>query len=436
MTDPNVSTSTARELARFALSGLAALVLLAVVGVFVLRDRGRAEAVRDARNVAELAGRGIVEPALEAGVLDGDAQAIARLDRVVRTRVLTGRAVRVKLWDATGRIVYSDEPRLRGSTYRLQPDEQAVLRQGTVEAEISDLTRPENRFERPEGKLLEVYLGIKGPRGEPLLYEQYLRFSSVAATGRRIWLAFLPAFLGALLVLELVQLPLAGSLVRKVRVALRDREALLVRAVDASQTERRRVARDLHDGPVQDLAGVSFSLTAAAERIGPLSPEAAAELKRAAAATRESMRRLRSLLIDIYPPSLARSGLAAVLDDVVAPARAKGLEVRLDVPDGPRPRLQVETLLFRAAQEAVRNVVAHADARRLEVEVERRDGHVRLRVADDGRGLDAEQIAEQRREGHLGLALLGDLAHEGGGTLEIRPRDGGGTEVVIEVPSP
>src|SRR3954451_1777058 len=435
MTDANATTSTARELARFALSGLAALILLAVVGAFVLRDRGRAEAVRDARGVAELAGRGIVAPALEPGVLRGDPQAIARLDRIVRSRVLTGRTVRVKMWDATGRIVYSDEPRLRGARYRLQTDEQAVLRRGAVEAEISDLTRPENRFERPSGKLLEVYLGIQGPHGRPLLYEQYLRFSSVEASGRRIWMAFLPALLGALLVLELVQLPLARSLVRKVRVALRDREALLLRAVDASQTERRRVARDLHDGPVQDLAGVSFSLAAAAERLRTSAPEAAEELTRAASATRASMRRLRSLLVEIYPTSLARSGLAAVLDDVVAPARARGMDVELDVLDGPRPPLEIETLLFRAAQEAVRNAVTHADARRLEVEVVRRDGHIRLRVADDGRGIDAERAARKREAGHLGLSLIADLAREAGGTVEVGGRAGGGTEVLVEVPA-
>jgi two-component system NarL family sensor kinase len=119
MADANATTSTARELARFALSGLAALVLLAAAGAFVLRDRGRSEAVRDARGVAELTGRGIIEPALEPGVLRGDPRAVARPDRIVRSRVLTGRSVRVKIWDAAGRIVYSDEPRLRGSRYRL-----------------------------------------------------------------------------------------------------------------------------------------------------------------------------------------------------------------------------------------------------------------------------------------------------------------------------
>ena len=97
-----------RVVLQYALSGVAALILLAAAGVYLLRSVGRDEAIRNARQVAELAGRSIVEPALTPGVLERDPDAIARLDQVVRRSILGDRIVRVKIWNADGRIVYSD----------------------------------------------------------------------------------------------------------------------------------------------------------------------------------------------------------------------------------------------------------------------------------------------------------------------------------------
>jgi hypothetical protein len=123
----------------------------------------------------------------------------------------------VKIWLADGTIVYSDEHRLIGSKYSLGTDEQAALRDGTTEAEISDLKRPENRFERRFGKLLEVYLPIRDTAGRELVYEDYERYSSVAASGRRLWLSFAPAILGALALLCLIQIPLAWRATRRLQ---------------------------------------------------------------------------------------------------------------------------------------------------------------------------------------------------------------------------
>ena len=105
-----------------------------------------------------------------------------------------------------------------------------------------------------------------------------------------------------LLVLYLVQVPLAYSLARRLRARQREREELLRRAIDASDLERRRIAADLHDGAVQRLAGVSLSLAASANALGDAEDggEAGGALSRAAAETRETIRELRTLLVDIY----------------------------------------------------------------------------------------------------------------------------------------
>jgi signal transduction histidine kinase len=356
------------------------------------------------------------------------------MDRVIRGRVLSGDVVRVKLWDAGGRIIYSDEHRLIGFRTALSADDVAALRDGTTAAEVSDLSRPENRFERPHKKLLEVYLGIRTAQGHRLLFEAYQRFSSISASGQRLWQRFLPALVGALVLLELAQIPLAYSLARRVRRGQREREALLRRAIDASSIERRRIASDLHDGVVQNLAGVSFGLSAAAEQLphGSTTREAVEE---GAVEARRTVRELRTLLVDIYPPTLQRSGLHAALADLLDGIRSGGCEAHLAVaPDLDLPP-ETEALLFRAAQEALRNVRRHADARRVNLAVETTGSTAVLEVSDDGRGFDTDAAASSAN-GHFGLQMLGDLVGDAGGNFDIVSAPGEGTRVRLEVPLP
>jgi signal transduction histidine kinase len=424
-------TSIGAALTQFAVAGVVAVALLALVGVAVLRSNGTEEATEDAKRVTRIVGLGIVEPELSDGLLRGDPAAVARVDRIVRTRVLRDPVVRVKIWSPDGRILYSDEPRLIGSRYELEQEDREGLRGDAVEAEVSDLSRPESRFERQYEKLLEVYMPIHTPSGQPLKFESYQRFSSVAASGRRTWIAFLPALIGGLLVLWLVQLPLAARLARRIRAGQREREHLLQRAIDASDTERRRIAGELHDGVVQNLAGVSYSLAAAAERREPNGGDPArATLERAADQTRESVRELRGMLVEIYPPSLHQAGLAAALDDVATSLERRGIEVSCSIAADLELPQAAEALLFRVAQEAMRNAAAHSGASHVTVRAERHGRRVWLEVADDGRGFDA---GSERPEGHFGLRLAEDLARDAGGDLTIDSRSGEGTRVRIEL---
>jgi signal transduction histidine kinase len=413
--------------ARYAFSGFAALVVLAAAGVYLLERIGRSEAIRDAKQVTALAGRGVVERELTPALERGDPAAVSRMDAAVRRIVVGGNVVRVKIWLPNGRIVYSDKHQLIGSRYALGADDLAAIAKGKTEADISDLQRPENRFERRFGKLLEVYLPIRDTAGRKLLYEDYQRYSSVAASGRQLWLSFAPAILGALALLWLVQIPLAWRAARKLQRGQADRERLLRHAIEASEAERRRIAHDLHDGAVQDLAGVSYSLTATAES----APEqVAAVMREAAEDTRRTIKELRTLLVDIYPPDLHKTGLAAALRDLVAPLEPRGVAVTLDLSEPILLTEAIETLFYRCAQEALRNVVKHAQADHVLVRVES-DGRVCLTVEDDGVGLPSRGDGE----GHFGLRLLDDLVRDAGGRLEITSRNGKGTRVTVEVPN-
>jgi two-component system, NarL family, sensor kinase len=411
--------------AQFAASGLIATVLIGLFGVALMRRSGTSQAIESAKGLTRLAGEGIVQPSLTGGVLDGDPAALRALDRVVRARVLRGGIVRVKLWTADGRIVYSDEPRLIGARYPVDPSDRAALAEGRLEAEVSDLSRPENRFERGESKLLEVYLPIRGPDGQLLRFESYQRFSSISASGRRLWLAFLPALLGGLLLLQLVNLPLARRMVGRLRASQAQRETLLQRALDASDAERRRIAADLHDGVVQDLVGTAYALSAQAD--GVADPRVAGALREGADQARHSVRALRSLLPEIYPPTLHDAGLAAALDDLAETISARGIATVAVVDEDVELSEATERLLFRAAQEALRNAARHSGATAIRASV---SAPARLEVADDGVGFDPAAVPD----GHFGLRLLADLAHDAGGRLEIDSAPGRGTTVVLELP--
>jgi two-component system NarL family sensor kinase len=368
------------------------------------------------------------------GLLSGDPAAVAAVRRAVEAGVLDRSLVRVKIWTRNGTIVYSDEARLQGTRYELGADERATMDAGRIQAEVSDLSKPENRFERKQGKLLEVYLPIRTPSGERLLFEAYFKYDAVSASGGRIWRSFAPVTLGALVVLELVQIPLAWSLARRLRQRQREREALLLKMLDASDAERRRIASDLHDGVVQDLAGVAYSLAGAA-RQSELPTSTSRDLATSAAEVRDSIKALRSLLVDIYPPNLEEEGLASALSDLLARADARGVSATLDTEGlAEPPSGRATALLYRAVQEALRNVLAHARAQHVFVRVATTHDRAVVEVEDDGVGFDTTVVATSFEGGHIGLRGLTDLIKDAGGAVDVRSKPGEGTTLHVEVP--
>ena len=423
-----------RPVVWFMVAGLAAVTVIGIVGVNIVRRISTDQAIANARDLTEADGRSLQENFTDA-MLAGDADARLSLDRAIRTRLLTHRVVRVKVWDATGRIVASDEGSLVGRRFALGEDEQRILRTGGVSAESSDLTRPENARERRFGHLLEVYVGTHTPSGTPLLFESYLRYETITANGNRMLVAFAPALVGGLLLLWLAQLPLALALERRLRRS-RDREReLLVRAVESSDRERRRIAADLHDSVVQDLAGSSMSLAALARVAHERGdPELAGDIDAQAADLRQRVRDLRTLVVAIAPRRLHDEGLAAALEDLASTVRARGIATHVDVVS-PLPLDRAgEALLFRGAQEAVRNTIDHSTAGHVDIAVANGGGRVRLRVHDDGGGFDAGAPGPRDDDTRLGLALLADLAVDAGGELAVESAPGVGTTVVLEVP--
>jgi signal transduction histidine kinase len=361
---------------------------------------------------------------------------VRKVDDVVVARVLSDESiVRVKIWSPGGRVLYSDEPAEIGGRYALGEEEQRLLRTGGAEVEVTDLSRPENALDRQQGRLLEAYTRIRTPSGKALLFEIYQRFGSVTSDARRLLKALAPPILGAIGLILLIQVPLFWSLMRRLQRSHEQREGLLANAVTSSRRERRRVASYLHDGPVQELAGLAFSLAPVADDAASRGAEREATVVRTVIdRLRGTVRDLRALLVDLHPPTLASAGLDAALRDLVSPLSARGTKVELRVDGDERLDPDTQALVYRVAQEAVRNVIGYADASNVSVEVGVVDSTARLLVADDGRGFGPETRERRRTEGHLGLSLVEELAQQAGGSLAVDSSEGAGTRVRLEVP--
>jgi signal transduction histidine kinase len=423
--------STGRLVARLALGIVIVLAVVTVGGAFAARRLAEREAVNDAANIADVLAEAVVQPSLSDALLRGDPEALAAFSDVVTSQVLGATVVRVKLWSPEGRVIYADEPELIGRTFELDPAELDALAQPRTRAEISDLDRDENTLDRAVGdKLVEVYRPVWSPSGQKMLFEVYAPYDQVAQRTGQLWRGFAGVTLSSLLLFLVLLAPVIWHLTSRVRRDQQQRELLLQRAVDASATERRLIAATLHDGPVQDLAATSFVIAGATARARTAGNDPLVdELQTVSSSVRTSIRALRSLLVDIYPASLAQSGLTAALTDLAQSVRAPGLEVRVDLDAAGDLDLSPsqERLVYRIAQETLRNVAKHAAPCTATLALYLAEEGAVLDVVDDGTGFDVAAQLDQPAAGHLGLQLLADLAATGGGLLQVASVPGRGT---------
>jgi signal transduction histidine kinase len=201
------------------------------------------------------------------------------------------------------------------------------------------------------------------------------------------------------------------------------------------EEERRRIAHELHDEPLQLLVHLGRTI----EWLG----EDPAALPGGLTGAREQIldiaARIRSIVAGLRPPALEQLGLVAAVRGFLADvAEATDLNTDLTV-HGEQVRLAPDAELgaYRIAQEAANNAVRHANARNLAVTVAFTERELRVRVADDGRGFDPGAADAQLATGHLGMPGMRERAALVGGRLTVQSRPGRGTviEAVIPIPS-
>ena len=309
-------------------------MILVAVGVVAARRLAEAEAVNDAAKMADLLADTVVQPALTDGLLTGDAAAFAAMDDVVE-HVLGASIVRVKIWDPHGpdrllRRAGADRPALPARRGRA-----GGLRQHPpTRADISDLRRRRTASSAAAASCWRS-TGRCGRRpAAPLLFETYFRYDDVTERSAQLWRGFAGVTLSSLLLLLVLMMPVLWRLLDRLSRAQAQREALLQRALDASDrgapADRRRAARRGRPGSGRDVVhGRRGGRAGQRRRARPRWPTTCAA---PAATVRTSIGGLRSLLVDIYPASLASAGLAAALDDLAASCGRGGSTVTLDVP--------------------------------------------------------------------------------------------------------
>jgi PAS domain S-box-containing protein len=205
---------------------------------------------------------------------------------------------------------------------------------------------------------------------------------------------------------------------------------LLSELVGAQEEEARRIAADLHDGPVQHMTAVGMRLHILALRSED--PAALAAIADAEEAVNRSVDEMRSLLFHLVPPDLDRVGLGATVGELLSRLREDtGAHADLDVDLAAHPPLPLAVTAYRVVQEALWNVRKHADARAVSV-VLRSDGDaLAVVVSDDGVGFDP---ATASSNGHVGLRGMRERARAAGGRLDVRSAVGRGTTVELEIP--
>lgn len=415
--------------------------LLTIVAVLLLTSRLAAsaaeeEALAESQRLNAVLARSVAGPGIGPDLVAGEADAIDRFDRQVKARLLVGDVERVTIWDADGRVVYSNAFRLIGVTFPLDAEHRAVLAEGGTGHELSDPDAPENRAARATSEAGEtpaqvrIFTRIPGAfEGEPLLFEGYYTFSDIEVRRQHIYEAFRWITVGGPLLLLLLVTPVVWGLARRLSVSANDRARLLRSALDASDAERRRIARDLHDGVVQDLVGTAYSTSALAHE-SQLTHRQRTRLHGIADSLRESLTALRSLQAEIHPPDLHVKGLQAALDDLIAPAESAGIEATVSVHGVEGASDERITLVWRVAQEAVRNALRHADASTIVVTARGDARRLVLEVVDDGTGFDPRAPREPES---FGLRGLESLVRDAGGRLGVRSAEGEGTTVRVEV---
>lgn len=220
----------------------------------------------------------------------------------------------------------------------------------------------------------------------------------------------------------------------KLERAQGDRMRLLARTVEAAEAERRRVAADLHDGPIQRLTAVAFTVDLLANKLGRGEQGSAEQLLgQVRGQLSEEMVSLRRLMAELRPPVLDEDGVSAAIADTGG--RILDPQIRLavhDNTDGSRFTPELETVLYRVAREALANVERHAQATRVDVRLDQRDDALRLTVSDDGIGFDpGESIGRDS----FGLVTIRERVESLGGDVRVASSAGVGTNVEVTIPA-
>lgn len=215
-----------------------------------------------------------------------------------------------------------------------------------------------------------------------------------------------------------------------------DKQALLWRLNTAVEEERKRIAADIHDRPVQKLAAIGYKIETVAlalmtddvDKASDLTEEVAEELS-------EQLVNLRNLMAEVRPPVLDERGLVGAIVDAGSSFELSHEGVTVIVTGEPADlEPDTETALYRVAQEALSNIGKHANAESVEISIRIIDAGIELEIRDDGDGFDTSERSGFVGDGHFGLAGMEERVAMLDGSMEVESTPGSGTSLTFRVP--
>ena len=350
--------------------------------------------------------------------------------------------VRVVLYDAQARVLWSDDTALIGRRFAHDNGLRAALG-GEIEAKIIRPGKEEHEGLRSFARIEEIYLPVRYARDGPVvavleIYRYPPAFFAVIDRAlTAVWLLgggggfVLYAALFAMARLGLVEVgPGMGVVGVERRAERRRSEEALRRMNQTLEEETKRLAHEVHDEAGQLIATAQLALADVALEMPASSREGVAKVSRVLDEVADQLRRLAH---ELRPTVLDDLGLLSALEFLSQGViKRTGLDVRVEGSTAGRLDPIIETTLYRVVQEAVLNVVKHARARSVIIRVEHGPTHIRCSIRDDGVGFDAGGQPKGPRG--LGLLGIGHRVETLGGRLEIRTRLGQGTTLVVGIP--
>jgi PAS domain S-box-containing protein len=210
------------------------------------------------------------------------------------------------------------------------------------------------------------------------------------------------------------------------------RKRLLAHLVSAHEEERRQISGEIDEDTLQAISSVAMNLTYLRRSL--VDPDQVRQLAGTEARVKTALSRLRNLAFDLRPPALENSGLAEAIREYLSLRVAEaGVEWSLENRASRRPPVETQLVLYRIAQEALSNVLKHAEARTVEVLLDEQDSGFTLTVTDDGVGGAAD--GDETRATCLGIACMNERAELAGGWCRLESTPGRGTIVQCWVPS-
>ena len=441
-----VSPVPQRERAVFLGCGIVMMLVVSAAAILMSRSVAQEQAIEESERMTERLSGQVIGP-LVPGYLSKDPEAMDDLRRTVRNRMTDSRLTEVTLWTGDGEVLYTDNPADIGKRFPPSVELLAAARGRTTagveddppEAHAESVADAEASTVDDTGpkRYVEVYTPLTVRNKPPMVLEAYYSYSQVDDLTDRLLRRILPVVLIPLLVLQLIQIPVGLSLGRRIRRYENEHSRLLQRELMLVDRERVRLATDLHDGPIQELAGTSYALGAVASTVAP--PQAPL-VGRIQDALLRSVQSLRGLMTDLDPPDLRSGQLDRTINALAEELRAEGVDVELDLRE--LPSLGEETLagLYRVVREAFAHAMSHGAGKVtvLCTAVERVPPHdvprVRLVTSDDGVGIDSGWL-DRGLEGQFGLRLLRDRVTSLGGEVVITSAVGQGTTITAELPA-